>query len=153
MHILEKFEAVFMGPIVKGMLILGFCFSLSACGTDDVVLEGKIFEAAGISGSLTKKAHTPKVRARSGLILPPSGQLPEPGKRVAVQEEQNWPDDPDLRRKKAAALVEAERKKYCTEVGRNRHDPDFDEEKSAKCGSLLTGVLGGFQRAPEPDVE
>lgn len=153
MHILEKFKAVFMGPIIKGMLILGLCFSLTACGTDDVVLEGKLFEAAGIAGSLNKKAKTPKVKARSGLILPPSAQLPEPGKRVAVQDEQNWPDDPDVRRRKAAALAEAERQKYCSEVGRNKNDPDYDHEKTAKCSSLLSGVLGGFQRAPEPDVE
>lgn len=153
MHILEKFKAVFIGPIVKGMLILGLTLTLSACGTDDVVLEGKLFEAAGISGSLNKKAKTPKIKARSGLILPPSAQLPEPGKRVAVQDEQNWPDDPDVRRRKAAALAEAERKEYCSEVGRNRNHPDFDEDKTAKCSSLLSGALSGFQRAPAPDQE
>lgn len=153
MHNIEKFKAVLMGPVFKAVLILGLGLSLSACGTDDVVLEGKIFEAAGIAGSLNKNVKTPKVKERTGLILPPSAQLPEPGKRVAVQDEQNWPDDPDVRRRKAAALSEAERQKYCSEVGRNKHDPDYDAEKTAKCSSLLSGVLGGFQRAPAPDTE
>ena len=153
MHRIEKFKHVVSGAFLKGMLILGVSLSLTACGTGDVVLEGKIFEAAGLSGSLNKKAKTPKVKERSGLVLPPSAQLPEPGKRVAVQDEQNWPDDPDLRRKRLALQDEAEIKKYCSEVGRNEHAPDYDEDKAAKCGSVFSGLLNGFGRAPETDKE
>ena len=138
----------------KISLLITLVISLGACSSDDVVLEGALFEAAGIAGSLTKKQKTPKVKERSGLVLPPAAHLPEPGKRVAVQQEdQNWPDDPDLKRKAIASQTEAERKKYCSEVGRNEHDPDYDEEKSAKCGTLFSKAFNGFGRAPEGKEE
>ncbi len=153
-----NFASAFKGVsklFFKFTLFIGLSFSLAACGTDDVVLEGALFEAAGIAGSLTKKNTTPKVKERSGLVLPPAAHLPEPGKRAVVQQQdQNWPDDPDLKRKRIASLKEAERKKYCTEVGRNRSDPDFDEDKAAHCGGLLTKALNGsFGRAPEGEQE
>ncbi len=142
----------------KSTLLIGLLFSLvislGACSSDDVVLEGALFEAAGIAGSLTKKQKTPKVKERSGLVLPPAAHLPEPGKRVVVQQEdQNWPDDPDLKRKAIASQAEAERKKYCSDVGRNRQDPDFDEEKAAKCSTLFSKAFNGFGRAPETEQE
>ncbi len=134
----------------KLTFLIGLVFSLGACSSDDVVLEGALFEAAGIAGSLTKKKSNPKVKRRTGLVLPPAAHLPEPGKRVAVQQQdQNWPDDPDLKRKAIASQAEAERKKYCSDVGRNRQDPDFDENKAAKCSSLLSKAFDGFGRAPE----
>ncbi|MBO6550054.1 MAG: hypothetical protein JJ964_10590 [Rhizobiales bacterium] len=152
-----NFASAFNGVsklFIKLTLLIGLTFSLGACGTDDVVLEGALFEAAGIAGSLTKKQATPKVKERSGLVLPPAAHLPEPGKRAVVQQEdQNWPDDPDIRRKRIASQTEAARKKYCSEVGRNRQDPDYDEEKADKCGSFISKALNGFGRAPEGQEE
>lgn len=138
----------------KSTLLIGLLFSLvislGACSSDDVVLEGALFEAAGIAGSLTKKQKTPKVKERSGLVLPPAAHLPEPGKRVAVQQEdQNWPDDPDLKRKQLASQSEKERQKYCTDIGRNTADPEYDEEKADKCGSFISKALNGFDRPAE----
>lgn len=138
--------------LLKLTFVFALLVSLSACGTDDVVLEGKLFEAAGIAGGLTKKNKTPKVKARSGLILPPAAHLPAPGKRALVQDDQNWPDDPDVRRKRLAAQTEAGRKKYCTEVGRNRSDPDYDEEKASQCGSLFSKAISGFTRADKEEA-
>lgn len=153
-----NFASAFNGVsklFIKLTLLIGLTFSLGACSSDDVVLEGALFEAAGIAGSLTKKNTTPKVKERSGLVLPPAAHLPEPGKRAVVQQqEQNWPDDPDLKRKRIASQTEAARKKYCSEVGRNRNDPDYDEDKAIHCGSLLSKALNGaFGRAPEGEQE
>lgn len=147
----RRFSGQVFSVLLKLALMFGLLISLAACGTDDVVLEGKLFEAAGIAGGLTQKKKTPKVKARSGLILPPAAHLPEPGKRAVAQDDQNWPDDPDVRRKRLAAQTEAGRKKYCTEVGRNRSDPDYDEEKASQCGSLFSKALTGFTRADKED--
>jgi|GEM_PF-4727490 len=139
---------------LKLTLLIGLVFSLSACSSDDVVLEGALFEAVGVAGSLTKKKNDPKVKQRTGLVLPPAAHLPEPGKRAAVQQQdQNWPDDPDLKRKAIASQAETERKKYCSDVGRNEHHPDYDDNKAAKCSTLLSKAFDGFDRAPEGETQ
>ncbi|GAA6211078.1 hypothetical protein NBRC116602_08180 [Hyphomicrobiales bacterium 4NK60-0047b] len=140
--------------LLKLTLLFGLLITVGACSSDDVVLEGALFEAAGIAGSLTKKQKTPKVKQRTGLVLPPAAHLPEPGKRVVLQQEdQNWPDDPDLKRKQLASQSEKARKKYCTDIGRNTADPEYDEEMADKCGSFISKALNGFSRPAEDNQE
>ncbi len=60
------------------------CVALAAslaggCSPGDVQLEGKVFDALGVSGNQARR-DTPEVAARSPLIVPPSlERLPEPG--------------------------------------------------------------------------
>ena len=64
---------------------LSAALGLSGCGVDDVALNGKIFEATGLTTSSAPRK-TPKMAERSGLIVPPSlDKLPEPGNGEAQQ--------------------------------------------------------------------
>jgi hypothetical protein len=92
--------------------------ALSGCGGfDGVELNGKVFDAMGIStASLQNSKKEPRLAERAPLVLPPNTQrLPEPG-----ADESGAPDvstqlnDPE--RKRMAALQERERlhKQYCT---------------------------------------
>ena len=112
-----------------------------------------MFEAVGLAGQQGRRAD-PKVKERAPLVLPPDAKLPEPGKRAVVADDQQWPDDPDLKRAKQASLSELERKKYCSEVGKDVYHPEYNEKKAEQCGGLFSKALNNaFGRAPEPDAE
>lgn len=92
--------------------------ALSGCGGfDGVELNGKVFDAMGIStASLANSKKEPKLAERAPLVLPPSTtRLPEPGSDAAgaidVSTQLNDPE-----RKRLAALAERDRlhKQYCT---------------------------------------
>lgn len=53
-------------------VVLGAGLLVAGCGTDDVELNGKIFDAVGLSGSQKSKGDEPKVAARSGIVVPPT---------------------------------------------------------------------------------
>ena len=142
----------FLKLLVILSLSLGLPGLLSGCAGYDVQLEGKLFEAAGISG--TAKREEPKLNERAGLVLPPEKQLPAPGKRADVPEAMQWPDDPDLKARRLAKVTAAERQKYCSGPGRNENHPFYDEEKAKHCTGLISKSLqNAFGRAPEPEQE
>ena len=89
-------------------------FGLSACssgiGDTELELNGKIFDAFGLTSSGKKSG--PKLAERAPLILPPDDQrLPTPGQGGAVAE--IWPDDPDMRKKRMAALAKKKQTAGC----------------------------------------
>lgn len=52
---------------------------LAGCGADDVQLEGRLFDAVGMSDRTRTKAAEPKMAARPPLVVPPAlNQLPDP---------------------------------------------------------------------------
>ena len=89
--------------------------ALAGCGGDGVELNGKIFDALGVSESAQKTAaREPKLPARTGLVMPPdANRLPEPGSAgepdVAAQL-----NDPDRKKVMAAAERERLHKSYCS---------------------------------------
>ncbi len=118
---------------------LGFAAALAAslavagCGTDDVELNGKIFDALGVSGSQKNRSDEPKVAARNGLVVPPNtGSLPPPGSGRDVSSEADlaFIDDPD--RKRAIDQTELARRQaeYCKvhyELPKARGDSAADD--------------------------
>lgn len=147
------FRALMRAAGIRVLVVL-VMLNLSGCSAGDIQFEGKLFEAVGLDGSLTGKRPDPKVTERSPLVLPPAAHLPEPGKRVAVQDTMNWPDDPDLKRKTEASLLAKKREKYCREIGRNPENPFYDEEKAVHCSSLISkGLSKAFGRAPENESQ
>ena len=103
-------------PLVLRAAALSLTMLLAGCGAGDVELNGKIFDAMGVSPSTQKKSGDPNVAARNGLIMPPStGSLPEPGSGVAPETEADiaFINDPD--RKRAIDNSEMERRQadYC----------------------------------------
>ena len=139
-----------MQNLHKFAFVAVFLTLIGGCSAGDVQLEGKIFEAMGVSDVLNSRPE-PKVKARAPIVMPPDAQLPEPGKRVvAKHQDHQWPDDPDIRARKKIADAELARRKYCEEgAGTNRADPEYDIEKAAHCGLLSKMLTNSFGRAEE----
>ena len=87
-----RFKAMALAVAVSAPL------SLAGCGVDGVELNGKIFDALGVSGSQNNRSADAKVAARNGLVVPPStASLPEPGSGRSVESEADiaFINDPD----------------------------------------------------------
>jgi hypothetical protein len=112
------------------------CVALAAslaggCSPGDVQLEGKVFDALGVSGNQASR-ETPKVAARSPLIVPPSlERLPQPG------EGQQNPSDSAL-----AAINDPDRAKEVDEVALAKAQAEYCEKHYAPAKAL---------NAPEAD--
>ncbi len=124
-------------------ILIAITGPLGGCGfgANDIQFEGKVFDMIGMD-KLTKAAPEPKLNERAPIVLPPEAKLPEPGKRVAVQQkDMQWPDDPDVLAKRARALEAQKIKEYCTGPARSKFDPKYDEKMEPKCGGLLSGMV------------
>ena len=96
---------------------LAAALALSACA-DGVELNGKVFDAMGVSTASLKKSGTPKVAERQALVLPPDpSRLPEPGSgsRDAQLSGANdaLPLDADDKKKLAQSDLERQQAEYC----------------------------------------
>lgn len=118
---------------------------LSACGGDGVELNGKIFDALGVSTASLGPRPEPKVERRSPIVLPPDGnRLPEPGSAPApvANANQNWPQDRD--QKKIADAAEAKRKQeeHCRDGNWKekamRDEVGASQGPSGGCGSIFS---------------
>lgn len=87
--------------IVLVAFVGALSFVLTACAGYDLEVDAPILNQVGLT---TAKKAAPDIKERSPLIVPPTAQLPTPGSRADTPEDLNWPDDPDLRAKKIAAL-------------------------------------------------
>lgn len=132
----------------KAAVVCATAFSLSACGGDGIELNGKIFDALGVSTASLGPRPEPKVAQRSPLVLPPDpNRLPEPGgpaPAVAGANSESWPVDPD--QKKLADAAEAKRKQeeYCQD-GNWKEKAMRDEVAAAHgpsggCGSIFSAL-------------
>jgi hypothetical protein len=103
------------GTIRNGLMALGLAaFALGGCAPGDVELNGKIFDAVGLSGG-QKTGSIPKVAERAPLVVPPSLQrLPEPGSVPPVTDA-NFPVNPEQTVDQKQAKLVAEHKAYCKE--------------------------------------
>lgn len=101
-----------------GVVALASAFALSGCGGNggvDVQFDAPVLNAVGLNLGAKKKDEE-NLPERQGLVAPPStASLPTPGERQPGAGEQNWPDDPDLKKKSQADAKVAAREKYCAE--------------------------------------
>ena len=134
------------------------CATIAACSGSDVELNGKLFDAMGVSSSSQAAAKVdPKVPARAPLVVPPStASLPPPGSGTAVvaaaSEDQAWPVDPDQQKKAALAAKQQQQKEYCEEGRLQGNSDDFDETKKSKysrCGNVWTLLFNQNLDQPE----
>mgnify|MGYP001208103268 CR=1 FL=1 len=112
---------------------------LAGCG--GIQLQGKIFDAMGVSDIGAKKPD-PHVDERSDLVVPPStAALPAPGsnKVAASSVDQQLPNDPVKVAAAQAAAEQAEHDKRCTE-GRTKSSPEGPGD--LKCRSIFTAIMG-----------
>ena len=53
---------------------------MAGCSADDIQLNGKVFDAVGHEYGSSTNREAPKLKARSGIVVPPNlSILPEPG--------------------------------------------------------------------------
>lgn len=125
------------------------CLGLSGCGAGDVELNGKIFDALGVSSATQQKSGDPKVAARNGLVMPPStGSLPEPGSGVAPAAEADiaFINDPDRKRSMDQNELARRQAEYCKvnyeqPKARGDHAADSAVGPAGPCrGSILTSM-------------
>ena len=125
-------------------LLMACSLGLPGCGgIDGIELNGKLFDAVGLSADSFKKTE-PKAEARAPLVLPPDGtRLPEPG---SIQQPAPtnlaagtaWPMDPEQKK-----LADAEAKKKAHEElcknGNWKENAVKDERQQAQsnCGNSL----------------
>lgn len=113
-------------------VVLGAGLLVAGCGTDDVELNGKIFDAVGLSGSQKSKGDEPKVAARSGIVVPPNtGSLPEPGSGRSVETEADlaFINDPDRKKQVDQGELARRQAEYCKanyELPKSRGDTSVD---------------------------
>ena len=127
---------------------------LGGCANDGIELNGKIFDALGVSTSSLAPRKETKMERRSPIVLPPDGKrLPEPGSaRPRVRKPgQNWPkiaseegrdaEKPNASRPSAAATATGKRRPCRTRSAPKRKAP------GGNCGSLFSvfskGLFGG----------
>jgi hypothetical protein len=139
-----------VSPLFKNLRIAAISAALAsgltACGSDGVELNGKIFDAMGVSpAAQANSRREPKLSDRAPLVMPPNtARLPEPGAdaegAVDVSQQLNEPE-----RKKQLAAAERERlhKSYCsgeaTWKDRATARPGYDEAPKSPfgpCGAL-----------------
>jgi hypothetical protein len=87
---------------------------LAGCGgIDGVELNGKIFDALGVSSSSQTKSE-PQMAERAPLIVPPSvTRLPEPGSGQSASQDVAALSDPELRKEAAAKERQRLHEAYC----------------------------------------
>ena len=96
--------------------VLAIAAGLSGCGGfDGVELNGKLFDALGVSGDTSGKRSEPKTQARAPLVIPPDAtRLPEPGSvqvPTSATADQAWPKDREAQR-----IADADAKKRAQEA-------------------------------------
>lgn len=132
--------------------LLGGAMALSGCADGvGVEIDAPILNAVGVDLG-GKKKDDADLPERTGLIVPPSTEsLPPPGTQTAASAKQNWPNDPDKTKKRAAEEKAAAEEKYCRE-GNWDSKANIDEFNknigveprcSSKLGTALSKSLGG----------
>lgn len=111
-------------------LLMAAVTAVSGCSAGDVQLEGKIFELAGLN-NITKKSATPKMAARTGLVVPPDlNRLPDPNQPVVAANPSDDVlasiNDPDRAREVDEAELKRQQAVACKdyELAEQRGDPD-----------------------------
>ena len=129
MSLINNWKSIIVG------LAIGAAFGLAGCGVDDIQLNGKIFEATGLTTNSAPKK-TPKMAERSGLIVPPSlDKLPEPGSGEAQQGLADLQDH-DAKRQVSVADQQKAQVAYCD---KNYTDAKIRGDQDAE---LAVGPMG-----------
>lgn len=103
-----------MGAIAAALCVTPF---LTGCsdGTD-FEFNAPLLDAAGVHLMTNDSKKAADLPDRPGLVMPPSADLPEPGRPQAAQmAEAKLPRDPDQAKKAAAEKKKADKDKYCRE--------------------------------------
>ncbi|MEQ8825106.1 MAG: hypothetical protein RIC14_12095 [Filomicrobium sp.] len=116
---------------------------VAACSPGEVQLEGKLFELAGLNQT-SKRSAAPKMKARSGLVVPPDLQkLPDPNQPVAAAPESDLLaaiNDPDRVAVKDRATLEREQAEACKEY-------ELEKMRGNQEADQISGPLGSCRQS------
>lgn len=95
--------------------VLAATLVLAACSPGDVELNGKLFDAMGVSGNaLSERKKTPQLAERAPLVVPPSLQkLPPPETASTADADPAFPVNPEERSSLSAAELQRRQAEYC----------------------------------------
>lgn len=132
---------------------------LAGCGAGDVELNGKIFDAMGVSSATAKKSGDPRVAARNGLIMPPStGSLPAPGSGPPPEAEADlaFINDPDRKKTTDQAELARQQAEFCRvhyEQPKARGDGSADSVvgPAGPCRKTFLSAMKMFQGDKDED--
>jgi len=124
-------------------LALAAAVVTAGCSPGDVQFEGKIFNAMGMNNTTTRE--TPKVAARSGLVVPPDlERLPEPGSGEGASPEDAalaGINDPDRAKTIDQAALQKQQEEYC----KKHYDPAV--AMGAGDADQISGPLGPCRKS------
>jgi len=89
--------------------------ALAGCAPGDIALEGKIFDAVGLSGTQQGGGRVVKLADRAPLVVPPSlTSLPAPGETGSTTADAiAGIDDPDRKKNVDKATLEKQHAEFC----------------------------------------
>ena len=98
-------------------MMLAGAFALAGCSAGDVELNGKLFDAMGVSGSAqSQRSKTPQLASRAPLVVPPSlDKLPPPETASVANTDGSFPIDPEQRSSLSATELQRRQVEYCKE--------------------------------------
>ena len=109
-------KAAVSAPRTRFALVTFATLSLAACAPGDVELQGKIFDAVGVSGTQQGGGRVVKMADRAPLVVPPDpSRLPAPGETGSTETADVLAaiDDPDRKKQKSKAELERQQAEYC----------------------------------------
>ena len=111
-----------VGPMVRysraviAAVVVGAC--LGGCAAEDIELNGKLFELAGVSG-IGKKGPAKELAPRTGLVVPPDlNKLPDPNQPASVNHAEAALDlikDPDRVKQLSQEELQRQQAEACKE--------------------------------------
>jgi hypothetical protein len=131
---------------------------LSACAPGDVELQGKIFDAVGISGGQQGGGRVVKLADRAPLVVPPdANRLPPPGETGSTDAPDALAaiDDPDRKRLKTKAELERQQAEYCRvnyELPKARGDASAASAKGP-LGPCAPSIFSAIKRWNASDAD
>jgi len=134
------------------MLAASLSLGVAGCSSDDIQLNGGIFDAVGLSDAGKTKAD-PKMAERAPLVVPPSlDRLPAPGEAPPPSEIAGI-TDPDAAKQKSRAELEAAQAEYCAKNydGAKMRGEEADMAEGP-LGPCRKSVLTAIKKWNEEDV-
>lgn len=154
-------RSAFRQRVLRSAGVAALCAGLAGCGAGDVELNGKIFDALGVSSATQSKSAEPRVAARNGLVMPPStGSLPAPGSGPPPEAEADlaFINDPDRKKSVDKADLARRQAEFCKvnyEQPKARGDAAADNAvgPAGPCRASFLSAVKMFNGKEDEDAE
>lgn len=125
----------------------GSAFAQNAEDEEDVPLDTKLMRQFLKDLGLQRNGEGIDYRERAPLVVPPSRDLPPPQTEAAVTADPAWPRDPDVKRRKAAAVKKKQPYQTAAEAMEAEGKPISRSELDR--GKVAAGTASSGSNGPE----